>query len=195
MSSIFQAADEAIRVVINDRQRFTAGASLPINGDAKFTRIINGATCKTTRSGFGGQACTFSVLLHVPSSFDASRWSSLNPISLGWEVIPYSFVADWFLDVGGFLRALETGWLYANRFRKGYYSESYWWKGKEACANYLQVTGTGYRLVSATALLKQVEFKRTLLASYPLPRLPTFKVDLSSNRMISMAALIRQLFD
>jgi hypothetical protein len=30
-----------------------------------------------------------------------------NPISLAWEVLPYSFVLDWFLPIGDFLDGLN----------------------------------------------------------------------------------------
>jgi hypothetical protein len=32
-----------------------------------------------------------------------------NPLALGWELVPYSFVVDWFMPVGNYLAALTAG--------------------------------------------------------------------------------------
>lgn len=34
----------------------------------------------------------------------------VNPLSTGWDLVPYSFVADWFINLGDYLR--QTGTLY-----------------------------------------------------------------------------------
>lgn len=44
-----------------------------------------------------------------PLSAFLSQVGLANPISLGWELLPFSFVADWFVGVGPFLDAL-TAW-------------------------------------------------------------------------------------
>lgn len=31
-----------------------------------------------------------------------------NPLLLGWELIPFSFVADWFIQVGDYLETLDA---------------------------------------------------------------------------------------
>lgn len=40
-----------------------------------------------------------------------ANFTSLNPASMAWEMLPFSFVADWVYDVGGYMRALETSLL------------------------------------------------------------------------------------
>jgi hypothetical protein len=37
------------------------------------------------------------------SSFTLQQWGILNPATIAWELIPYSFVVDWFVNVGDFL--------------------------------------------------------------------------------------------
>jgi hypothetical protein len=31
------------------------------------------------------------------------QWGIINPVSLAWELVPYSFVVDWFVNVGAFI--------------------------------------------------------------------------------------------
>lgn len=38
----------------------------------------------------------------------ANVFGLLNPLSVAWELIPYSFVADWFLPIGDFLNGLTA---------------------------------------------------------------------------------------
>jgi len=45
-----------------------------------------------------------------------SSFTSLNPVAIAWELVPYSFVVDWCVDIGGYLRNLETAALYNSSF-------------------------------------------------------------------------------
>lgn len=38
----------------------------------------------------------------------ATQWGLTNPLTLAWEVIPYSFVIDWALPIGNFLEAITS---------------------------------------------------------------------------------------
>lgn len=197
MSDVFGIADESIRKVVATLERVKASVRLPLPGFGSSIRYFYGANIPVAIQGKGSQACTICCTIEVPSSsFDLARWSSLNPVSLAWELIPYSFVVDWFVDVGSYLRNLETALLYKTRFKSGYVSELYAYDGTET-----QKSGTyttpGGKLVVLNPCVAVVEgdrrFQRTKLTSYPAPRIPTFKVDLSSNRLLSAAALLRQL--
>lgn len=195
MSDIFGIADESIRVVINRLERVRGRAKLPITDDnPRFKRTVQTQQPFVVRKGEGVQACTISIVYEVPQ-FDLARWSSLNPVSLAWELIPFSFVADWFFDVGSYLRAMETATLYCLRFQSGYVSELYAWNGVEDVDPTWKnvVTTTTYTFPYASSTVRERHFRRTKLTSYPLPRLPSFQTDLSSTRLLSAAALLRQL--
>lgn len=42
-----------------------------------------------------------------PGVFDASRYGLTSPLSLAWELVTLSFVADWFIGLGAFLNGIE----------------------------------------------------------------------------------------
>lgn len=45
-----------------------------------------------------------------PNLFRANQLGLLNPASIAWELVPFSFVVDWFFPVGNFLRQW-TDWV------------------------------------------------------------------------------------
>lgn len=44
-----------------------------------------------------------------PTAFTLNQLGLLNPASLAWNLLPYSFVVDWFLPVGDVFTALTSG--------------------------------------------------------------------------------------
>lgn len=53
---------------------------------------------------------TFKTLVRVtnPVEYSAQRLGLTNPLLIAWELVPYSFVVDWFLPVGGYLESLDS---------------------------------------------------------------------------------------
>jgi hypothetical protein len=193
MSDLYGSIEESLRVVINILARFSARASLPIRESRYFSTTNWGGPVSALRRGNGKQSCTIKIELTVPIGLELNRWTSLNPVSLAWELTPYSFVADWFYDVGSFLRAAETALLYEVRFVRGFSSELYYYDGVEyrPAANWN--FGPDYFYVSSNELkVRKSSFERKVLGAYPFPRPPTVKVDLGWQRMLSLASLIRQ---
>lgn len=45
-----------------------------------------------------------------PSLFLANQLGVINPVSVAWELVPFSFVVDWFLPVGDFINSY-TDWV------------------------------------------------------------------------------------
>lgn len=50
---------------------------------------------------FSKQGCT--VTISNPNQYLANRLGLVNPAEVAWELIPFSFVVDWFVNVGEFL--------------------------------------------------------------------------------------------
>jgi hypothetical protein len=186
--SLFGAANELVNKVLNTLRKFKVHASLPFWEDVTYNS--NGFTVRRKTGGY--QACTIACVFEVPG-FSLDRFSSLNPVSLAWEVIPYSFVVDWFLDIGSFLRSLETSLLYATRFKSGYVSEIY--HVNQYCYRDGVVHKLGYDDVcdDNRAWYHGTSFQRSVLSGAPSPRTPAFHAQLGWQRWISAGALVRQL--
>jgi len=120
-------------------------------------------------------------------------FSSLNPVSFAWEALPYSFVVDWFVNVGGYLRVTESALLYNQAFVSGYRTSVV----KSRCGStikgfYSPFEGMFY-LYDGSGETTLVTKNRSLLFSAPMPEVPRFKVDLGSGRLLNAAALLSQL--
>lgn len=119
---------------------------------------------------------------------NASSIGILNPLQIAWELVPYSFVVDWFMPVGSFLETLtDTAGLtfvsgvrtdrVVSQFNSTYTPPSYGypnWDGSFSCSN--RVRGVN----------------RVPYGGWPAP-LPYVKNPLSTSHVASGLALIQQL--
>jgi hypothetical protein len=197
LADYYGAVNEEIRTVVNRLKQVRASHRIPITEDTiQHRRINNMSAAGVIRKGTGKQTCMFSVHMDCPT-FDWARWSTLNPIGLAWELIPYSFVVDWFYDVGSYLRDLETALLYRSQFVSGYCSELYQYFGTEKVmpGQVWPIGGNQWWKQSGitTAWYRRSIFSRTLLTSWPLPNAPSFEAHLGGERLLVAAALLRQL--
>lgn len=115
-------------------------------------------------------------------------FTSLNPVSLAWELLPYSFVIDWFYNVGDYLRNAETSLIYGNRFHSGYVTYTWLSEGSVTAISSNMTKG----LVSGSGSFRRSGKKRVPLTSYPLPRPPVLKAELGAGRLLNAAALLSQ---
>jgi len=135
------------------------------------------------------------MIYHVvqPDLFDLTRLVSLNPLAIAWELVPYSFVVDWLLDVGGYMQAWEASWFLGLTFKSGYVTTS-----RKGVVNGI-FEGTWYpdpaSVFSGYGPFKSVlvENSRVTLSSPPTPRLPRFDFRMGWQRYTSAAALLNQI--
>lgn len=54
--------------------------------------------------------CHYSIVYDLPTGVlqDLNQLGLTNPVEVVWELVPYSFVVDWFLDVGGWVSSLSA---------------------------------------------------------------------------------------
>lgn len=139
----------------------------------------------------GVQGCQFAMRFKQKKGFDPASWSSLNPVSMAYELLTLSFVIDWAYNVGSAVRSLETAVLYDTQFVSGYYTELWAMSGHMSGGTFRQNNGW-INQEDGESRFEYKRFSRAPLGSYPLPRMPTFKVDLGSERMLSAASLLAQ---
>lgn len=131
----------------------------------------------------------YTIKSSVVDSLDS--YGLLNPLSVAWELVPLSFVVDWFAPIGNTLAALSaTAGL---EFHSGHQSvvekrslTSHVVKNENGSKDISVVSGGSYHWES-------FRFNRQPFESFPLPRLYTNKNPFSTSHVTSALALLRQL--
>lgn len=120
-----------------------------------------------------------------------SNFTSLNPLAIAWELTPYSFVADWFLDVGGYLRNYESALLLQSSLKDGYITETCRVEGKGGVRGQAS-NGPTTTYWNQTGSRCSSWKRRSVASGGIFPRLPRFRADLGSSRLLSAASLLSQ---
>jgi hypothetical protein len=114
--------------------------------------------------------------------FDLERLGLVNPLAVAWELVPLSFVFDWFLPVGDMLSALTIG--FGTTFKTGYTTL---WLDNDF--SYSTQSESYLKGENPKVEFRTRSMKRTLLSSWPIP-VPHFHMNLSMGKIISGLALI-----
>jgi hypothetical protein len=140
----------------------------------------------TTRMGV-----TFAV--SSPRVNDMKQIGLTNPLLIAWEIVPFSFVADWFLPVGNYLNSLDA--TLGLSFQDGYISTRFQYNGS-ALRLTASSDSSGYRNTFAydESYRRHDEFKRTTLGGFPSAPFPSFKNPVSTSHVASAMALLLQTF-
>lgn len=117
-----------------------------------------------------------------------------NPLVPLWEVVPWSFVVDWFLPVGTYLEQLSAthGWTYKDGcisiLKKNF---------QEAQYNFVKSFNEGVQersyVISSYGLSSYVSFQRLIQSNFPTVSLPRFKNPLSVGHVLNSIALLAGL--
>jgi len=119
---------------------------------------------------------------------DLAGWTSLNPINIAWELTRFSFVVDWFWNFGGYIRNLESSFVFDDLFFDGYETRSFMDLSEftDVIPTYPGVTVLGFN--RGERMTKGMH--RVPLAGMPVPRPPIFRSRLSSKRLLNAATLL-----
>jgi hypothetical protein len=116
-----------------------------------------------------------------------SRFSLTNPASVAWELLPYSFVADWFVPIGDYLQFLDTP------FTVDHVGGSY---GTRREIRVTEQYGVGSTTVSGLGSTRMVYVNRAPMTAIPVPKLADlwneFEQGLHGKRVLNALALLRQ---
>lgn len=181
--------------IVNTQKLLQAGFAFrePLLMSAKRNLTYHGSTRDPVypgwRSGAYQQLCNAKAFYKVANSeLDAlNRLGLLNPVEVGWALMPYSFVVDWVLPIGTYLEALTARMLVD--FVDGYFGHRV--TSSSRCGS--TFTASSYKLLSAgfTMQTDTFSYERWPMSGLS-PRLYV-KSPFSTNHVISALALISQL--
>lgn len=117
--------------------------------------------------------------LENPLTRALSSLGITNPLEVAWELVPFSFVVDWFIPVGNYLSVLDADVGY--KFRAGSLSRLY----KQSIRGGIIASGhnPGYTPWNTygSVVARSMNLDRIVYSRSPLPRAPSFKSPFSRN--------------
>jgi hypothetical protein len=119
-----------------------------------------------------------------------------NPLVVAWEVVPWSFVVDWFLPVGAYFEQLSAdhGWDFHDGCSTEFVNASQIADGTTR----LTYTSNGwtYRNEASKKEMgsRYVRMNRAVLSGFPIPSAPRFKNPFSAPHVKNALALLTQVF-
>lgn len=151
-----------------------------------------------TNDWFGETSARVQIgaIMRIPDTpqTQLARLSSLNPVSIAWELVPFSFVVDWFYDIGGYLRDLETAVTYNSYFVRGFKTTTTRTKHiVTAHRNISEPPGPYSMIYRGKWEFHKIstEKVRAPLSGYPYPEAPRLtSANLGSGRLLNAAALL-----
>jgi len=119
---------------------------------------------------------------------DLPRLGITNPALVAWELVPYSFVIDWFLPIGNWLGTLDA--TLGVTFHSGYRTT---FQRCEVEEDHTLSDADSPKMKRKHQLFKKVRVNRTVLSEFPSPALPQFKNPVSMQHMFNGLALLTNL--
>lgn len=119
-------------------------------------------------------------ILHLMSSLGLT-----NPLSVAWELVPFSFVADWFLPIGPMVESLTS--TLGLTFVSGYRTDCV-----KVVGSILEVGPKGDHSQYGEQRWAKQAYARHTYSAFPTPR-PFVKSPFSGEHLVTAAALLRQL--
>lgn len=169
--------------------------SLKASGSVSISEVIKAGSGVATSTG--NVKHKFGVTFQVANraAFEASRLGFTNPAGVAWELVPLSFVFDYFFNVGNYLASLESSYAAGLSFLGGYSTAT------SRVSTVTRLTGTASsrtdpsvimtRTQDLTGVFTESRCNRSVLSSFPGPRLPALDLDLASSQLLSLAALLQ----
>lgn len=130
-------------------------------------------------------------VLEDPFIFNLWRYGLTNPLAIAWELIPLSFVFDWFIHLGGFLQGLQRP--LGVRFEDGY--ETKYLKNRfvrEVVTTPLPLQTRIVDQVGRVQVNIRSDAMRREPLYRPLPPIPYVSMDLGVGQVLSLIALYVQ---
>lgn len=116
-----------------------------------------------------------------------------NPALLAWELLPYSFVVDWFLPIGDWISSWDA--TVGCDFKFGYQTVFEKWDGVGTANGWYMYNPSQLMYLRRYSVRRQyVECTRTVLSDFPSVTPPRFKNPASKEHLQNGIALLVNLF-
>lgn len=174
---------KALSNLDRSRERFNQanGYSLEYSDEVTMQKIFGSADLLATV--VDTWAC--SIRGHVVADIKPPEFI-FNPILTGWELIPYSFVIDWIINVGGWIEQLSFHTLQTNYTASMGWHINYTRKFKSLDANWKDGWSGSYTMDC------DIEGFLTVRVPTTVSYLPSISLNLDAFKVLDLVALVMQ---
>jgi hypothetical protein len=134
--------------------------------------------------------------LFLPPEKGIQDWTSLNPASIAWELLPLSFIADWLTNIGQTLQATSDWLMFNGAFQGGYRTVSTLIDAEDIFASHIASGPGAYdkgTTLVASARIYESSLNRVLDSNLPAPGGLRFRNGIGGKQMLDAAGLFHQL--
>ena len=175
------------------RYRVTAKGSMKYSNASNFSELYGSGRfeAKGNLSISRGVTVRLDYSMDNPALAAAGALGLTNPLQLAWELLPFSFVADWFVPIGAYLSAWDADLGYS--FRGGSNTTR---QVSTLSAVTLDITSKGLAETNFKSyhayggFRHQKRVTRSTYGSSPLPRFPGMKNPFSATHVMNAIALL-----
>lgn len=120
----------------------------------------------------------------------AGRIGLTNPLLIAWELLPWSFVIDWFIPVGDYISSFDAtlGLAFNDGYRTDFHKENV-----RITRQFHSNSGADFARGSVFRDLEDVQVTRARLLKFPSSRPPAFKNPISVTHALNALSLLSQL--
>jgi len=187
LAKLNHASDQVRRVTASGTSQDQTEAPIPFFHD--------GSKVAGKHTVFTETSCRYAMRYRIDSHLQSflGQTGFTNPINLGWEILPFSFVVDWFIPIGPYLESLSS--FAGMSFVDG--SETMFTRESVNSAVNISTVSFGQFLLSGGSFQRDsILLSRTKLVSFPGQAFPSiFKNGLASTTHAANAiALMKSVF-
>lgn len=157
-------------------------------------KVVRTSAPKLKAEGYG--IYRKSIIAYVEEVFPslADRMGLYDPVSVAWELTPFSFVADWVLPIGDYVRARSL----VSRLKGKFVlttTDKYRVRATDSLVDPYYCLGGGSTLLTLVWDIN-VAVTRQVADSLPAVELPTFKIPFTGpgKRLANAVSLVREVF-
>ena len=206
LSDVYGACDALARRNADDWSVIAKGSRKTKRTFTYNVYPVFGGPNGSASNGYDACSVTAEVLVGAMTRIDAipantalQSFTSLgltNPLLIGWELTPFSFVLDWFLPIGNWLDSLDAYLGFANAYTcTSVLVKTNWTDvGRSATQTTGTYAGKSWIRNSYRGVKSDVSLVRTVTYGVPIPRFPRFKDPRSLGHMANGLALLSQVF-
>jgi len=131
-------------------------------------------------------------IVNAESAHLLSEIGLTNPLAVAWEVLPYSFVVDWFIPVGNWVNTLDAtlGCTFLSGTLASELHSVFLWSNNSTFVT----GGFRYQYTGCKGFGQYFDYRRVVLSGFPVVYLPQPKDPFSKGHVLNALALLSQAF-